>query len=68
LLEAERGVESAEPMALFSQRGDGDRHRRAALRAAPLLGTLDEASCESTAAVLREHIEIADFAQAAPST
>ena len=41
-------------MALFSQRSNGDRHRCATPRAAPLPGTLDEASCQSAAAVLRE--------------
>ena len=45
LLKAVRGTEPAEPMALFSQRGNGDGHRCAALRAAPLLSTLNEASC-----------------------
>ena len=38
----------------------------ATLRAAPILGVLDEMSCQTAAAMFRKDIEIADFAEAAP--
>jgi hypothetical protein len=55
-------------MPLLSQGRDRDRDRRAALRAAPVLGTLDETSSQAPATMFREDIEIADFAEAAHST